>query len=611
MKNHYLKLCAIALCLLSATGLKAQTYTSGDITATAMPTMSHDSAVCSSNCMLMYSITISSSFVNDSVKIIDMSSASLIFADGNASGTPMWTLMAPVPVFNPVITDDELGGGGMATFIGPNIKIISGTDTIYSIPNIYSLPVTNPCHYGTVSGTTYIDNNGDCMYNSGDIALNAIPITSTASLSSPLASSITANAYTDGTGAYNMTVQESWMTSYNVTLPSSYYFIFPHTPCFSGSYTYSSLPQVNVDFPLQCTGNVDVQCYAGSPADVRVGTPFFMHPYVSNTGCDSVSGILTFVKDSRVIYDASLSTYPATTVSGDTLKWNYTNLCNLTGGAYWNSFMSSIHLTPDTSVHIGDTLCFHVFTGIPSTDTDTSNNSQSICLPVVYSYDPNMKEVSPKGTGVTGDIPVTTQTLTYTLHFQNTGTATAYNVKIVDTLDSHINAQSLKILGTSHQMTPEWLAPNVVKFSFNNIMLPDSLSNEAASHGSVRFSVRLNTGLAAGTQIKNKGYIYFDSNPAIITNTARNTLVNTSDVPATMNLVKHINVYPNPANNYIHVENLEGGSLYILTLNGSLIAKYEVANSSTAINVSKLPAGIYILKAESKGDVTISKLIKE
>ena len=126
-----------------------------------------------------------------------------------------------------------------------------------------------------------------------------------------------------------------------------------------------------------------------------------------------------------------------------------------------------MHLTPDNTVNIGDTLCFFVKSSLLTTDLNPSNNEYTFCLPVVNSYDPNMKEVTPKGEGVNGNIPQTTSTLDYTIHFQNTGNALAYNVFIIDTLDADIDPKSLRILGNSHSMVPEWLTANVVKFNFN------------------------------------------------------------------------------------------------------------------------------------------------
>jgi uncharacterized repeat protein (TIGR01451 family) len=611
MNKNYLKALLAVICLLKFTNTKAQAgfYTSGTMTVNVMPAMLHDSTVCSSTCHVTYLITVGSSFVGDSVKIIDTATHSLIYGARNISGASPWTLSAPAMIYNSSLSDDNVSGGIVA-FFGPVAKVVCDTDTIHAITNVYVLPVSNPCLYGNVSGMAYVDNNSNCIYDAGDVPLNSLLVNSVASLFSPLVSSNYRNTWTGG-GLYNMKVQRSWMTSYSVYLPTSYYFIFPPTPCFAGAYSFTTLPQTGVDFPLQCTGNDDIMVWAGSEPDVRVNTPFHMLPYVSNTGCDTISGVLTFVKDSRVIYNPGLSTIPATYVSGDTLQWNYTQLTNLSSGAYWNSFVSHIHLTPDTSVHAGDILCFRIYTAVPSTDIDPTNNDQTICLPVVYSYDPNQKEVSPTGTGTAGFIPDTTHELTYTLHFQNTGTAVAYNIQITDTLDSHLNAGSLKILGSSHTMVPEWLAPGVVRFNYYGILLPDSTHDEAASHGFVRFSVKPNTGLAPGTQIKNKGYIYFDANPPVLTNTVLNTIQATGPTKTPKIAVNMVKVYPNPASDQVFVENLQGGTITIMNVSGTVVVEQDINANKAVIDISRLANGVYILKAVSKDNSTTTKLIKQ
>ena len=345
------------------------------------------------------------------------------------------------------------------------------------------------------------------------------------------------------------------------------------------------------------------------PGSVRLHQPFYMQPYVSNTGCDSAAGTLTFVKDSRVIYDSSLSLYPADTVRGDTLIWNYSGLSNISGGAYWNSFFSDVYLTQDSTVVVGDTLCFRTYTNIPAADIDPLNNDNTVCIPVVYSYDPNVKVVTPKGTGAEGFVPSNTDTLTYDLHFQNTGSDVANNINIIDTLDSHINPASLRILGTSHNMTPQWLAPGVVQFNYDYINLPDSSANEPASHGSVRFSVALNPSLAAGTQIKNTGYIYFDLNPAVVTNTTLNTIMASTNVHQVATQ-KPVKVYPNPATDRITVENLSNGEISILNVSGVVMLKQDIVNDKTIIDLSDLPAGIYILKTVSGAKSATNKFTK-
>jgi hypothetical protein len=322
---------------------------------------------------------------------------------------------------------------------------------------------------------------------------------------------------------------------------------------------------------------------------------------------------MTLVLDPEVVYDPNLSINPATTVNGDTLIWNFTDLTNISNGSYWNSFFSGVHLTPTNNVTIGDTLCFRVYTNNVTGDINLANNDHSFCIPVVAAYDPNMKEVSPKGEGSIGGIPPSTSTLTYTVHFQNTGTATAYNVSITDTLDGDIDESTLKILGASHTMTPTWLAPNVIQFNFYGIMLPDSGANEPASHGFVKFSLDLNSGLSIGTQIKNTAYIYFDSNPAIVTNTALNTIAWPLSIAGTNATTNNVFVYPNPASDVINIEGQDilKGNAVITDVSGKLIMNTQLNGSKTGINVSQLPAGVYFLKISSDAHTSVRKFTKQ
>ena len=609
MQKKYVQSLFIALCLLSFTSVKAQTYTHVRITAVATPGIGHDSTECMSHCIYGYNVTMDSSFVGDTMRIIDINTGYALETFVNTTGVSPWTESYGTAAYNSYVTDDQLTGPGIL-FAWDTVKVLAATgDTLKNLPNTYYLSVPNPCIYGHVSGKVYVDNNSNCVFDAGDIALESILINSTANLFSPY-DSIIEHAYSDGAGAYDITVQKSWMTNYKVVPPPEYMFIFPATPCFSGSYTYSSLPQTGADFPLQCSGSIDVQCYAESPGDVRVATPFYMMPYVSNIGCDTASGQLKLVLDSRVIYDSASSYNPANYVSGDTLTWDYWELSNLSVGAYWNSFSSYLHLTPDSTVHVGDTLCFRVFTNILPADIDSSNNDQSFCLPVVYSYDPNEKEVTPKGTGTPGYIPTTTDSLVYTVHFQNTGTSYAGNISVIDTLDSHLDISSFKILATSFAMVPKWLGPGIIEFDFNNINLPDSTTSEIASHGFVRFQAKLNAGLPIGTQIKNRADIYFDSNPAVVTNTVLNTI----QAPATTGLqtprVAPIKFYPNPATEFVTVENLQGGHIQIEDMAGSVIIEQDITDNKTTIDINRLANGVYVAKCIGKNGVTVKKFIK-
>src|SRR6218665_236495 len=348
-------LCAAFACL----SVSAQSYSEGDLTVTLLPNYMHDTTVCASQGAMMYNISVQNSFPGDSVRVVDMGSGYLIYSGINTSGMNPWNFMVPTPVAAGYVPDNQLMGS-FANFYGPLTKVISGTDTIRNINTMFTLFLPDPCHYSNVTGKVYVDNNSDCNFNAGDVALAAIPVGSYELLSSPSVSSTYGTAYSNAAGDFNMQLQHSWMTSYSVYIPSSYQFIFPSTACSPVSYNFTTLPQNNVDFSLQCSTAMDVNCYAGAPFAVRPNIPFYLHPYVNNIGCDSASGQLKLVLDPRVTYNSALSTNLPGSVAGDTLTWNYSGLTNLSSGAYWNSFFSAIHLTPDLSVNIGDVLCFRV-----------------------------------------------------------------------------------------------------------------------------------------------------------------------------------------------------------------------------------------------------------
>ena len=232
-----------------------------------------------------------------------------------------------------------------------------------------------------------------------------------------------------------------------------------------------------------------------------------------------------------------------------------------------------------------------------------------MCIPVVNSHDPNFKEVVPMGIGTQGNIPASTPDLTYTIHFQNTGTGVAYNINIIDTLSTNVNATSLQIIESSHTMAPSWISPGVVQFNFSNIYLADSTSNEPASHGFVTFKVKLNSSLSPGTQIKNRGDIYFDYNSAILTNTALNTIDINSGIQSNTSVI--FDVFPNPASNKITVKLSKSGSGIVLIndILGNEIKRLSVSNNLTEINTENLESGVYFISIMQDNNQTTKKII--
>jgi len=114
--------------------------------------------------------------------------------------------------------------------------------------------------------------------------------------------------------------------------------------------------------------------------------------------------------------------------------------------------------------------------------------------------------------------------LRYTIRFQNTGNDTAYNIVITDTLSPLLNLRTIRPLAYSHDHNMQ-IDGNEINFLFDNIYLPDSTTNEAASHGFVTFSVSALPGIQELDSVLNTAHIYFDLNKPIVTNTVKSTFV--------------------------------------------------------------------------------------
>ena len=145
------------------------------------------------------------------------------------------------------------------------------------------------------------------------------------------------------------------------------------------------------------------------------------------------------------------------------------------------------------------------------------------CQENIGAYDPNDKTGYPKGFCQAHYIR-TDQEIEYRIRFQNTGTDTAFNITVTDTLSNFLSPASVRPGSSSHPYEFELLGTGVVKFTFPNIMLPDSNINEPASHGFIKFAVSPKENLPMGTMIKNNADIFFDFNDPIRTNTYRHTI---------------------------------------------------------------------------------------
>jgi gliding motility-associated-like protein len=166
---------------------------------------------------------------------------------------------------------------------------------------------------------------------------------------------------------------------------------------------------------------------------------------------------------------------------------------------------------------------------------DDDDEIEMHCSPILDSYDPNDKQVYPSGVTSQHNI-IGTEELEYVIRFQNTGTAPAYNVIVRDAIDESLDLSTLNVGASSHNYSfkVEGEGKAELVWTFNNIMLPDSTSDEPGSHGFIKYKIKPLKGLARGTKIRNKAGIYFDFNSPVITNEVFNTIGLPPATPSTV-----------------------------------------------------------------------------
>jgi uncharacterized repeat protein (TIGR01451 family) len=306
----------------------------------------------------------------------------------------------------------------------------------------------------------------------------------------------------------------------------------------------------------------------------------------------TVDGVVTFT-DSIMIQGGQTITY---SFPGDGATWilnaaqHPLHPGNSNPNAHVEACGDTINWTPD---NVND---------FPLDDADPVVDIY--CGLVTGSYDPNDKTGYPNGATDQNYIQPNQQ-LQYVIRFQNTGTDTAFTVVIRDTLDTDLNIFTVTPGVSSHNYEFRMYGPRVLEWTFNNILLPDSTTNEPESNGFVTFHLEQVPDLAPGTEITNDADIYFDFNDPITTNTTMHRIyegfVAVAHLEEMSKETSGLSVYPNPSNGQFTLlldkEGPENYSLY--DQQGRVVKVGSLTGKKTTIAL-ELNNGMYFLKVGNK-----------
>jgi uncharacterized repeat protein (TIGR01451 family) len=219
--------------------------------------------------------------------------------------------------------------------------------------------------------------------------------------------------------------------------------------------------------------------------------------------------------------------------------------------------------------------------------------------------------VYPQGDGEFGNV-TNNQTMTYTIRFQNTGTAPAVNVFIIDTIHPNLDITSLRVVGQSHPMVTEWNPGNEIRFRFDNIMLPDSMNNEPESHGYVIYEIDQMPDLNSGEQMLNTANIYFDFNEPVQTNTVVNTIAFPVGVQEQISNQGNLLVFPNPTRDLLQIRSKDAVSMIkVYNALGQTVFNQSVKSDRYILDVSSWSNGLYLIESTGKGGRSVVRVVKE
>ena len=448
-------------------------------------------------------------------------------------------------------------------------------------------------------GFVFCDDNGNGLMDGGESPLMGAPV----QLFDQPNSLTSVTVYSDSTGYFSYCGPITNTSSFILAQVSPTWLIYNGYTTLS---TYVTL--LGYTSPTVQPGNLAVNCGGtNSCADLWTTVTPWIGYYQNSTayiklnwgnyGPSAVgSYTLTFTYPAGVSPNLSSIQNPNYTISGNTITWNINN-----SAASFSSYDVISFSVPGGLINGAQ----HFFsstitpTGAVS-DCGTYNNNGSLLQILGNSYDPNDKNASTDYMNENYPVgyldPFADDILNYTIRFQNTGTAPAQNIYIIDTLSTQLDWSSFTLLEATHPIQVVNLGNGIMRFEFNQIWLPDSTTNEPESHGHFTYRIAEQPNNPIMSTIENTAYIFFDWNDPIITNTTfhQNMYLDHID-----ELKGTLAVFPNPAQSQISFEINEPTLIELKDINGKTIFNQVVIPGQT-IDIQHLDSGVYFIEGEQK-----------
>jgi fimbrial isopeptide formation D2 family protein len=495
------------------------------------------------------------------------------------------------------------------TALGAGLYSLTVTDSLGCKAPGSSTVVSNCNSY--IEGTLFVDSNNNCVFDSAEEPVRYITVVATNTLTNDQY-----YAYSDVNGFYEIVIGRAG--SYKLSAD-----FYSNTGCASLTGCANNNQTINLSALGDTSSNnnlgfssttdeFDLTIHPGwTSANPGFQKEYWVMPYNQSNWPFTGVATVVFTYDSNLIYQYSLPPLPAVDTVNHTLTWHVDTVPSPSFDWVYCRFQNFFLVPSTLSLNY---MLQSNFTIAPTAgDCEKANNEMHFSEVVTGSHDPNEKTVTPAGSITDND-----SVLTYTIHYQNTGTDSTYFIIVTDTLSPGLDPATVVNLASSDKYSAfNITGSGILKWTFNPLRLPDSITNASTSKGFITFSIRRRANLANGTSISNSATIYFDYNPGVTTNTVSDTLNNPLSISSAKSYSGiSVNAFPNPFNELVNVE-VTGLNqkfdfeLYDVTgrMQQHLIS---IQNPQFQIQRNGLAAGIYTYRIVADGKpVAYGKLVIE
>jgi hypothetical protein len=356
------------------------------------------------------------------------------------------------------------------------------------------------CVANYVSGNVYIDRDCDGIFNNEDFNVHYPIITDMGGMPT---------GYTSFYGNYYMDLEYNSSYEFQVQSPPG---VLPGSTILVNT-TATDVAYTGYDFPLCPDPDYhDVSAYVGWSTRFRPG--FVARLDIDCTNLSNNTEVATVVFDygnmPGVTFESCNLPY---TLSGSTVTIDLISFAGYENTPIELAFMVGSDVPLGTIYELSSSISI-----LPVFDENLSDNIFTRYETVTGSYDPN--DISANITAINyTELPDDGEWITYLIRFQNTGTANAEFVRIINEQDENLDMSSIQMLNSSHIYELNFDGREL-EWYFDNIQLPDSASDLEGSQGFVSFRIKTNTNVTISDIIESTAAIYFDYNLPVITNTA-------------------------------------------------------------------------------------------